>query len=213
MTSTVKSKSIKPLTQAIGAKIFHSCNIVSLLVMLTSGLQIYNANPVFGGRAGLHIPSIFTLGGWLAGGRHWHFAAMWLFSVNLVWYGLYVLVTRRWRHRFVGINDLKALQKTRNPKRLVYAWHRIVYTSIIPILLLAIYTGIGMYKPAQLPWIVDTFGSWQALRIVHFSSVPLIILFVLLHAWLGKKAGGQELTDSMLWKGSGEWGVGNGSRE
>ncbi|MBW4508072.1 MAG: cytochrome b/b6 domain-containing protein [Scytonematopsis contorta HA4267-MV1] len=203
-TSTVPPRSKKLPTQAIGAKIFHSCNIISLFVMLTSGLQIYNANPVFGGRAGLHIPSIFTLGGWLAGGRHWHFAAMWLFSLNLVWYGIYILVTRRWRHRFVGANDLKALQKTQNPKRLVYAWHRIVYTSIIPILLLSIYTGIGMYKPAQFPWIVDTFGSWQALRIVHFFSVPLVILFVLLHAWLGKKAGGQELTDSMLWKGSGE---------
>ncbi len=202
-TSTVPTKSKKLPIQAIGAKIFHSCNIVSLFVMLTSGLQIYNANPVFGGRAGLHIPSIFTLGGWLAGGRHWHFAAM--------WYGIYILVTRRWRHRFAGANDLKALQKTQNPKRLIYAWHRIVYTSIIPILLLSIYTGIGMYKPAQFPWIVDTFGSWQALRIVHFCSVPLVILFVLLHAWLGKKAGGQELTDSMLWKGSGEWGV--GSRE
>ena len=32
--------------QAIGAKIFHYCNFISLLIMLTSGLQIYNANPV-----------------------------------------------------------------------------------------------------------------------------------------------------------------------
>ena len=39
--------------QAIGAKIFHYCNFISLLIMLTSGLQIYNANPVFGGRGGL----------------------------------------------------------------------------------------------------------------------------------------------------------------
>jgi hypothetical protein len=62
--------------QAIGAKIFHYCNFISLLIMLTSGLQIYNANPVFGGRGGLRIFPLFTLGGWLAGGRHWHFAAM-----------------------------------------------------------------------------------------------------------------------------------------
>jgi thiosulfate reductase cytochrome b subunit len=200
MTSTITAKSRKLPTQAIGAKIFHWCNIISLFVMLTSGLQIYNANPVFGGRAGLHVGSIFTLGGWLAGGRHWHFASMWLFSLNLVWYGIYILVTKRWRHRFVGTNDLKALQQSQNPKRLVYAWHRIVYTSIIPILLLAIFTGIGMYKPAQFYWIVDTFGSWQALRIVHFSSVPLVILFAIAHYWLGKKAGGPELTDSMFWR-------------
>ncbi|MBF1989912.1 cytochrome b/b6 domain-containing protein [Fischerella thermalis] len=199
MTLSVTPKHRKLPTQATGAKIFHWVNIISLFIMLTSGLQIYNANPVFGGRSGLHIPPIFTLGGWLAGGRHWHFAAMWLFSINLLWYGFYVFITRRWRHRFVGANDIKALQKTQNPKRLIYAWHRIVYTSIIPILLLAIFTGIGMYKPAQFPWIVDLFGSWQGLRIMHFSSVPLVIIFVIVHGWLGKKAGGSELTDSMFW--------------
>ncbi|MBD2665677.1 hypothetical protein B6N60_04523 [Richelia sinica FACHB-800] len=186
-------------TQAIGAKIFHTCNLISVFLMLTSGLQIYNANPVFGGRAGLHIPPIFTLGGWLAGGRHWHFFAMWLFSLNLLWYGIYIVVTRRWRHRFVGVNDFKALQKTQNHQRLNYAWHRLLYTAIVPILLLAIFTGIGMYKPAQFPWIVDIFGSWQGLRIIHFISVPLIIIFVILHWQLGKKAGGEELTASMFW--------------
>ena len=198
MTST-PSQTPKPPTQAIGAKIFHWCNIISLFIMLTSGLQIYNANPVFGGRQGVHISPIFTLGGWLAGGRHWHFAAMWLFSLNLLWYGIYILITRRWRHRFVGANDLKALQKSQNSKRLIYAWHRIAYTAIIPILLLALFTGIGMYKPAQFSWIVDFFGSWQALRIVHFASVPMFILFVVIHFRLGRKAGGTELTESMFW--------------
>ncbi|MGH1396164.1 MAG: cytochrome b/b6 domain-containing protein [Trichormus sp.] len=199
MTATIPRKMRKLPTQAIGAKIFHSINIVSLFVMVTSGLQIYNANPVFGGRAGLHIHPIFTLGGWLAGGRHWHFAAMWLFSLNLLWYGIYVLITRRWRHRFVGVNDIKALQKTQNPQRLFYAWHRIVYTSIIPIMLLALLTGIGMYKPAQFPVIVDMFGGWEALRIVHFASVPMVVLFAIIHPFLGRKAGGEELTASMFW--------------
>lgn len=199
MSSSFPSKTRKLPTQALGAKIFHWVNIISLFIMLTSGLQIYNANPVFGGRAGVHIPSIFTLGGWLAGGRHWHFAAMWIFALNLLWYGIYILITRRWRHRFVKANDLKALQKSKNPKRLVYAWHRIIYTSIIPILLLSIFTGLGMYKPAQFYWIVDIFGSWQALRIVHFSTVPLVILFAVIHWQLGSKAGGEKLIESMFW--------------
>jgi len=54
--------------QAIGAKIFHYCNFISLLIMLTSGLQIYNANPVFGGRGGLRIFPLFYLR-WLVGWR------------------------------------------------------------------------------------------------------------------------------------------------
>lgn len=201
MTVTTPAKTIPPWLprQAILAKSFHWINLISLFLMLTSGLQIYNANPVFGGRSGWHLPSIFTLGGWLAGGRHWHFAAMWLFSLNLLWYGLYVLISRRWRHRFVGTNDIKALQHSQNQKRRIYAWHRIAYTVIVPILLLAILTGIGMYKPAQFPWIVEMFGSWQALRVMHFSSVPIVVLFAIAHSWLGLKAGGSRLLESMFW--------------
>ena len=185
--------------QAILAKSFHWVNVVSLFVMLTNGLQIYNANPVFGGRQGIQFPAIFTLGGWLAGGRDWHFAAMGLFSLNLLWYGIYVFVTRRWRHRFVGANDVKALQTGKNPQRKFYAWHRVAYTAIVPILLLAILSGIGMYKPAQFPWIVEMFGDWQALRIVHFSSVPTVLGFAIAHSFLALKVGGSRLIDSMFW--------------
>ena len=166
--------------------------------MLTSGLQIYNANPVFGGREGFHFPFFGLLGGWLAGGRHWHFAAMWFFSLNLLWYGVYVLVTQRWQHRYVGGKDIKALQQSKNPKRRIYAWHRLVYTSIIPILLLALLSGIGMYKSAQFHWIVDFFGDWFAIRVTHFLTVPIVIAFAIAHALLAFKAGGDRLVDSMF---------------
>jgi len=185
--------------QAILARIFHWINLISLLVMMTSGLQIYNANPVFGGREGWHIPALFLLGGWLAGGRHWHFAAMWFFALNLLWYGIYILVNRRWKHRFVSSKDIKALQISQNNKRRAYAWHRLVYTAIIPVLLLAVFSGLGMYKPVQFHWIVDLFGSWQALRIVHFITVPTVIVFAIAHYLLGLKVGGQRLIDSMFW--------------
>ena len=202
MDSSIPAKTAKPQprpTQAIAAKVFHWINIISLLLMIGSGLQIYNANPVFGGRGGWHFPPLFVLGGWLGGGRHWHFAAMWLFTLNLLFYGLYIFITRRWKNRFVGSNDLKALQHSNNPKRKNYAWHRIVYTAIIPVLLLAIFSGIGMYKPAQFHWIVDFFGSWQALRIVHFVSVPTVIIFAIAHSFLGLKVGGSRLLESMFW--------------
>jgi thiosulfate reductase cytochrome b subunit len=202
MDSSVPSKTAKPRltpTQNLPAKIFHWVNIISLFLMITSGLQIYNANPVFGGRGGWHFPPLFLLGGWLAGGRHWHFAAMWLFALNLIWYGFYIFITRRWKHRFLGSNDLKALQRSHNPKRKAYAWHRLAYTAIIPILLLAILSGFGMYKPAQFHWIVELFGSWQALRIVHFISVPTVIIFAIIHSLLGLKVGGSRLLESMFW--------------
>ncbi len=198
MTSEVTRFS-KPFPQSFIAKAFHWMNIISVFIMLASGLQIYNANPVFGGREGLHIFPLFTLGGWLAGGRDWHFFGMWLFSLNLLWYGIYILVSRRWKHRFVSSKDVKALQTGQNPKRKAYAWHRLVYTAIAPLLVFAILTGIGMYKPAQFPWIVDMFGSWQALRVVHFATVPIVLVFSAIHSTLAIKVGGSRLVESMFW--------------
>ncbi|MDF5711688.1 MAG: cytochrome b/b6 domain-containing protein [Nostoc sp. S4] len=184
--------------QTFLSKTFHSVNIISLILMISSGLQIYNANPVFGGRGGWSFPDFLLLGGWLAGGRKWHFAAMWFFSLNLLWYGLYILVTRRWQRRFADSGDLKALRVSQNPKRKNYAWHRLVYTSIIPVLLLAILSGLAMYKPVQLHWLSSLFGSWQTLRTVHFITVPTVILFTIAHSLLALKVGSFRLIKSMF---------------
>ncbi len=187
-----------PTGQPIVVRVMHWLNIISLFGMMTSGLQIYNANPVFGGRAGLPIPWFLTLGGWLAGGRNWHFAFMWLYGLNLLAYGIYILVTRRWRDRFVGGNDLKALQASQNPKRRRYAWHRIVYTSIIPILLLAIASGLAMYQPVQFYWLSALFGDWQTLRTTHFMTVPLVLAFTLLHSSLALGIGEGKIATAFL---------------
>ena len=197
MTSSKRKVRSTP-SQTFLSKTFHWINIISLILMITSGLQIYNANPVFGGREGWHFPDFLLLGGWLAGGRHWHFAAMWLFSLNLLWYGLYIFITRRWQRRFADRGDLKALQVSQNPKRKNYAWHRLVYTAIIPVLLLAILSGLAMYKPVQLHWLSGLFGSWQNLRTVHFITVPTVILFTIAHSLLALKVGSIRLVKSMF---------------
>lgn len=184
--------------QMLFVKLSHSVTIVSLLLMIGSGLQIYNANPVFGGRAGWHFPKFLLLGGWLAGGRNWHFAAMWLFAMNLFIYGIYIFLTRRWQRRFVGQSDLKVLQSGQNPKRKTYAWHRLLYTAIIPVLLLAIASGLAMYKPAQLHWLASLFVNWQTLRTVHFITVPIVLLFIVGHSLLALKVGGLRLVRSMF---------------
>ena len=187
-----------PAGQPIVVRVIHWLNIISLFGMMTSGLQIYNANPVFGGREGLQIPWLFTLGGWLAGGRNWHFAFMWIYGLNLLAYGIYILATQRWRDRFVTGKDLKALQASQNTKRRRYAWHRIVYTSIIPILLLAIGSGLAMYQPVQFYWLSSLFGDWQALRTAHFMTVPLVVVFTLLHSTLALGIGEGKIATAFL---------------
>jgi thiosulfate reductase cytochrome b subunit len=179
-------------------RLFHWINIISLFGMISSGLQIYNANPVFGGREGIHVPWLITLGGWLAGGRNWHFALMWIYGLNLLAYGIYIFWTKRWRDRFGSTQDVKALQASSNPKRRNYAWHRIVYTSIIPILILAIATGLSMYQPVQFYWLASLFGDWQTLRTAHFMTVPLVLIFTLVHSSLALGIGEGKIATRFL---------------
>ena len=187
-----------PGEQPTIVRIFHWVNIISLSGTIASGLQIYNANPVFGGREGLHIPWLFTMGGWLAGGRNWHFALMWIYGLNLLAYGIYIFWTKRWRDRFVSDKDIKALQASSNSKRRQYAWHRIVYTSIIPILLLAIATGLSMYQPVEFYWLASLFGDWQSLRTIHFMTVPLVLVFTLVHSSLALGVGEGKIATAFL---------------
>lgn len=193
-----RKKALPIPSQAVLAKTFHWVNIISLLLMMASGLQIYNANPVFGGRGGWHFPELFLLGGWLGGGRDWHFAVMWIYSLNLLGYGLFIFISRRWQRRFVGSSDIKAIRVSENVKRKNYAWHRLIYTLIIPILILAMASGLAMYKPVQLHWLAALFGNWQTLRTVHFITVPTVLLFTFVHSLFGLKVGGTRLIKSMF---------------
>jgi thiosulfate reductase cytochrome b subunit len=193
------SKKTPPIPhQKLIVKLFHGMIIASLILMTMSGLQIYNATPVFGGKEGWLFPEFLTLGGWLAGGRDWHFAVMWIFSFNLLIYGIYILLTKRWQRRFVAGNDLDALVTGQNPKRKAYAWHRLIYTGIIPVLLLAIASGLAMYKPVQLAWLANLFINWQTLRTVHFLTVPIATIFTLVHILMGLKVGGMRILRSMF---------------
>ncbi|MEM8604699.1 MAG: cytochrome b/b6 domain-containing protein [Cyanobacteria bacterium P01_H01_bin.121] len=197
-SATHPTQRLKPKPrQAIAAKVFHWVNLVSLVVMLGSGLQIYNSTPVFGGKDGWDFPKFLLIGGGLAAGRDWHFASMWFYSLNLLWYGVYVLLSRRWRHRFAHTQDWKAL-KSQNQKRRNYTWHRLAYTAIVPILVLAIFSGLAMYKPVQFAWLFSLFRDWHTLRIIHFLTVPIAFGFTLLHFGLSLAVGKWRLVRSMF---------------
>jgi thiosulfate reductase cytochrome b subunit len=195
---TIQKMSLPIPPQQLVIKLFHGTIIASLILMISSGLQIYNATPVFGGKDGWHFPEFLTLGQWLAGGRDWHFAMMWIYSFNLLIYGIYIFLTKRWKKRFFSGRDLQNIKAVAKPKIKSYAWHRLVYTGIIPILILSIASGLAMYKPVQLAWLAGLFGSWQTLRTIHFITVPVSLLFMVAHVLMGLKIGGIRMIRSMF---------------
>ncbi len=188
----------------IWTRAFHSFNLLVLLVMAASGLQIYNANPVFGGRGGATVPELFTLGGWLAGGRDWHFGFMGLYAVNLgCWLALLFLQRRR---RLADRGDFSTLHASMNRARRRLSAHRLVYTLMLILLAFGLITGLAMYKPAQFWWLSGLFSfgeafgatSWQTLRISHLATIPAIALLTLAHVALSWRIGGLRLLRSMF---------------
>lgn len=198
-------RSAAPIRHApFWTRAFHSFNLLVLLVMAASGLQIYNAHPVFGGREGTNVPDLLTLGGWLAGGRDWHFGFMGLFAVNLgVWIGLLI----RQRHqRLAALCDLSTLRASGSAPKRRLASHRLVYTLMLVVLGFSLITGLAMYKPAQFWWLVGLFSfaesaghsSWQVLRVCHFVTIPAAALLLAAHMVLSWRVGGLRLWRSMF---------------
>ncbi len=185
-------------------RLFHLFNIPVLVLMAGSGLQIYNANPVFGGRDGATVPRLFTLGGWLAGGRDWHFGVMALYALNL---GLWiVLLLRKRRRRLADPADLDTVRASQNGAKRRRAAHRLVYTLMLVVLALSLLTGLALYKPAQFWWLSGLFAfgrpigatSWHTLRVSHLATIPAIVLLVGAHVGLSWRIGGLNLLRSIL---------------
>jgi thiosulfate reductase cytochrome b subunit len=176
-------------------RLLHLLNLLVLLLMAASGLQIYNANPVFGGRQGSTLPEALALGGWLAGGRQWHFGLMGLFALVLGSWLLLLLGLRRRRLAVPG--DLHTLGASSNQARRRLAAHRLIYSLMLMILAVALLSGLAMLKPASLWWLSGLFGSWQCLRIWHFATVPAMALLLVGHGLLAWRIGGWRLLRTM----------------
>src|SRR5678809_1788836 len=54
------------------------------------------------------IPASLTFGGWLAGARNWHFAAMWLLFLNGLVYVGFIYLHGEWRDLVPRRGDLRA---------------------------------------------------------------------------------------------------------
>src|ERR1700730_4553669 len=80
-------------------RITHWINALAVLILIGSGWQIYNASPLFA----FTFPVSITLGGWLAGGLLWHFAANWLLVSNRLVYLALGLATGHLRRKLLPI--------------------------------------------------------------------------------------------------------------
>jgi thiosulfate reductase cytochrome b subunit len=167
-------------------RVTHWINAVAVIVMIGSGWEIYNASPLFT----FTFPRSVTIGGWLAGGLLWHFAAMWLLAVNGLVYLVLGLATGRFWRRLLPLRAGEIAADTSLALRgqlphdnlAVYnALQKLFYIGIIMAGIVIVLSGLAMWKPVQLWWLSALFGGYELSRYVHFFAMAAIVAFLIVH--------------------------------
>jgi thiosulfate reductase cytochrome b subunit len=175
--------------QPAWVRVMHWINALAMILMITSGWQIYNASPLFD----FNFSPEITLGGWLAGGLLWHFAAMWLLMVNGLVYLVTGFATGRFRKKLLPITPSGVLHDVRaaltfklgHDDLTVYNYvQRLLYAGIIVVGILIVLSGLSMWKPVQLHWLATLFGDYPTARYVHFFCMAAICAFLVVHVAL-----------------------------
>jgi thiosulfate reductase cytochrome b subunit len=167
-------------------RVCHWVNAVAILMMIGSGWQIYDSSPLFD----FTFPRSITLGGWLAGARHWHFAAMWLLIVNGLIYVTLGFATGRFRRKLLPIYpsefvaDVKAaltLQLSHEDLSHYNAVQKVLYAGIILTGAIIVLSGLSIWKPVQFQELTALFGGYDFARYVHFFAMSAIVAFLVVH--------------------------------
>lgn len=183
-------------------RVTHWVNLVLLVIMAGSGLRILVAFPSLGPIGaeygwyplhGVKPPEALTIGGWLAGARHWHFAFAWLFVANAVAYVVYLFASGEWRQRLffprrdarnawrTVLHDLRLRREAPPRDGLYNGMQRLAYTGVLAIAPLLILSGLAIYKPVQLPRLTALLGGYDAARAIHLLVLVVLVLFTLVH--------------------------------
>ncbi len=169
-------------------RLTHWVNAVALVVMVSSGWQIYNASPLLP----FEFPAWATLGGWLGGGIAWHLAAMWLLVGNALIYFAYGLGGRHFMRSFLPLTprtvwrDLREALTLRLQHKLgtYNAVQRLLYIVVLLLGVTALVSGLALWKPVQLQLVDDLLGGYPIVRWIHFLAMSGIVLFVVVHLLL-----------------------------
>ena len=173
--------------QPAWVRTMHWINAVAMILMIMSGLQVYNASPLFDT---LRFSHSITLGGWLGGALLWHFAAMWLLMVNGLMYLIVGLATGRFKKKLLPItpggviSDARAALTGRLSHEDLSRYNQVqklLYAGIIAVGVIIVLSGLSIWKPVQLQWLTALFGGYDVARYVHFFCMSAIVAFLVIH--------------------------------
>jgi len=174
----------KPVIHPLMLRITHWLNAIAIVMMIGSGWQIYDASPLFG----FQIPGKLTIGQWLGAAIAWHLAMMWLLLGNGLVYVFWSIASGHWRKlvppgpRAIWRDIRAALGlRLRHETGAYNAVQRLLYTGVLLAGLVAVVSGLAIWKPVQLWPLCNLCGGYFAARYVHFFAMTAIALFLAVH--------------------------------
>ena len=165
-------------------------NAIAMIIMIGSGWEIYNDEVLFGW---LHFPHWMTVGDGPEGALQWHFFAMWILMINGLCYLAYGLATGRFRRKLVPIRPRELIATIQDALRFKLghddithynAVQKLLYVSIIVIIVIQVLSGFAVWKPIQLSELSALFFGFQGSRLAHFVGMALIVGFLVVHVAL-----------------------------
>jgi thiosulfate reductase cytochrome b subunit len=196
----------------LAVRVMHWVNVLSVFILLMSGLRIFNAHPaLYWGKSSYTgnpplwelaggFPSWITLPGsqWLSMARNWHLFFAWVLVINGACYIAYSFASRHvardlapspgdWRSIGQSIKDHLRFRhaKGEDAKRynvLQKLAYLVIVFGVLPLLVLM---GLGMspWLDSLVPGWVDIVGGRQSARTLHFTAACLLMAFVAVHVF------------------------------
>ncbi|HQT90250.1 MAG: thioredoxin reductase [Acidiphilium sp. 37-64-53] len=187
MTLNLPNSRARPI-HPLALRMMHWVNAIAIITLIGSGWEIYDASPFLP----LTFPQWATIGQWLGGAIAWHLAAIWLLMVNGALYLGWGLVSGHFRSKLLPLTPRGVLRDAILAARFqlphrpgVYnAVQRLLYLGVIALGILAVLSGLAVWKPVQLWPLSDLFGGFFDSRVVHFIAMTGIALFLVVHLLL-----------------------------
>jgi thiosulfate reductase cytochrome b subunit len=169
-------------------RLMHWIGVYAMACMILSGLVIYNASPLLP----FDFPRWAGLGGWLGGALAWHLSAMWLLFADGAAYLAYGFLFGHFRRDLHPPSvaelalDVREALRFRLAHRIGHynAVQRLLYAGILVVMVVAVLTGLSIWKPVQFGWLTGLFGGYPIARGIHLTMMLLIVAFIVLHVTL-----------------------------
>lgn len=197
---------------ALSTRLWHWINLVCVVVLFMSGLNISNAHPyLYWGKWGFAAEdawlNVIRFPGWatipsyysLAGARDWHVLMAWPFALGLLFMWIAMLVNRHfgrdltthrreWRWRAIRADIAAHLRLDFDHGAGKYNFfQKLTYGIVLGVLFpTMVLTGMGIspgMEPLMSP-LIELVGGRQTVRSLHFITAWALFAFFVLHVVL-----------------------------